>query len=76
MNCFKVEILKISMKFTEFDITNFKGVPKLTIDFNKVPHPNIYTLVGLNESGKTSILEAIDFFGNGWNKEYFDFTWL
>ena len=49
------------MKFTEFKIENYKGINDTTIslDGNK---GSIYTLVGLNESGKTTILEAINNF--------------
>lgn len=50
------------MKFTYFDITNFKGIEHIRLDFTNSPKQNIYTLVGLNESGKTTILEAINFF--------------
>jgi predicted ATP-dependent endonuclease of OLD family len=50
------------MKFTEFKIKNFKGIEDVTINLDKSPDANIYTLVGLNESGKTTILEAINFF--------------
>ncbi|MFM2306824.1 MAG: hypothetical protein RLZZ367_1493, partial [Bacteroidota bacterium] len=50
------------MKFTEFKIKNFKGIENVTVDLDKSPDANIYTLVGLNESGKTTILEAINFF--------------
>ena len=50
------------MKFTEFKIKNFKGIENITINLDKSPNANIYTLVGLNESGKTTILEAINFF--------------
>ena len=50
------------MKFTEFKIKNFKGIEDITINLDKSPNANIYTLVGLNESGKTTILEAINFF--------------
>lgn len=50
------------MKFTEFKIKNFKGIENVTINLDKSPDANIYTLVGLNESGKTTILEAINFF--------------
>ena len=52
------------MRFVDFKIKNFKGIKQLTINFDTIPGPKIYTLVGLNESGKTSILEAIDFFGS------------
>ena len=49
------------MKFTKFRIKNYKGVNDTTITL----HGNkgsIYTLVGLNESGKTTLLEAINRF--------------
>lgn len=49
------------MKYTYFEIENFKGIEKIRLDFNFSPKGNIYTLVGLNESGKTTILEAINF---------------
>jgi predicted ATP-dependent endonuclease of OLD family len=50
------------MRYTFFDIENFKGIEKIRIDLDKSPESNVYTLVGLNESGKTTILEAINFF--------------
>ena len=50
------------MKYSKFSITNYKGIPKLTLDLTKKPNTNIFTLVGLNESGKTSILEALYLF--------------
>lgn len=50
------------MKFKQFKITNFKGIDNITINLDKSPNANVYTLIGLNESGKTSILEAINFF--------------
>lgn len=50
------------MKFIEFRIKNFKGIQDVTINLEKSPKANIYTLVGLNESGKTTILESIDTF--------------
>jgi energy-coupling factor transporter ATP-binding protein EcfA2 len=52
------------MKFTEFKIKNFKGIEDVTVNLDKSPDANIYTLVGLNESGKTTILEAINFFNS------------
>jgi len=51
-----------SMKFTYFKFKNFKGIEDQTLDLSKSGGSNIYTLVGLNESGKTTILEAINFF--------------
>ncbi|MDM1380984.1 ATP-dependent nuclease [Myroides marinus] len=50
------------MKFTYFRFKNFKGIEDEKIDLSKNPDSNIFTLVGLNESGKTTILEAINFF--------------
>lgn len=49
------------MKITKFRIKNYKGINDTTISLpgNK---GSIYTLVGLNESGKTTILEAINSF--------------
>ena len=51
------------MKYTFFEIDNFKGIKHVRLDFDAHPRSNIYTLVGLNESGKTTILEAIDYLG-------------
>ncbi|MBE5820094.1 MAG: hypothetical protein E7310_04720 [Clostridiales bacterium] len=50
------------MKVDGFRIKNFKGINDLTLDFRKSPNSNIYTLIGLNESGKTTVLEAINYF--------------
>ncbi|RZK78657.1 MAG: hypothetical protein EOO85_05760 [Pedobacter sp.] len=50
------------MKFLEFKIKNFKGIEDLTFNLNKSPDANIFTLVGLNESGKTTLLEALNMF--------------
>jgi len=52
------------MKYTSFRIKNFKGINELELVLNKIPSTNVFTLVGLNESGKTTILEAIDSFKN------------
>lgn len=50
------------MRFVRFDIENFKGIKAATLDL--VPAgANVFTLIGLNESGKTTILEALDEFG-------------
>ena len=57
------------MKYTKFTIKNYKGIPKIELDLSKKPESNIFTLVGLNESGKTSILEAIYLFQNDISKE-------
>ncbi len=53
------------MKYSKFTIRNFKGVKNdVELDFLNLPTTNLYTLVGLNESGKTSILEAINLLQN------------
>lgn len=49
------------MKFISFRVRNFKGIRDTTIRLNG-KRGSIYTLVGLNESGKTTILEAINSF--------------
>ncbi|TXH76429.1 AAA family ATPase [Thiobacillus sp.] len=48
------------MRYTYFEIKNFKGIEQARLDLNKTPCGRVYTLIGLNESGKTTILEAID----------------
>ena len=50
------------MKYKSFTITNYKGIKNLHLDLDIQPDYKIYTLVGLNESGKTTILEAINDF--------------
>jgi AAA ATPase domain len=50
------------MEFTYFEIENFRGVQKAYIDLQGAPKSRIFPLVGLNESGKTTILEAINHF--------------
>jgi predicted ATP-dependent endonuclease of OLD family/5S rRNA maturation endonuclease (ribonuclease M5) len=50
------------MKHKFFSIKDFKGIEKVRIDFDSHPQSSVYTLVGLNESGKTTILEALNFF--------------
>lgn len=52
------------MKYTKFEILNFKGIEELIIDLDKQPSSKVITLVGLNESGKTSILQAINLLHN------------
>jgi predicted ATP-dependent endonuclease of OLD family len=50
-------------------IKNFKGINSLTIDLSKQPESRIYTFIGLNESGKTTILEAINIIKDGYNSD-------
>ena len=53
------------MKYIKFTIKKFKGIDELELDLSKIPTGKIFPLVGLNEAGKTTILEAIGFFQNG-----------
>lgn len=50
------------MRFRYFDIKNFRGIDHVRISLDSIPEVSVYTLVGLNESGKTTILEAINYF--------------
>src|SRR3989339_1359371 len=50
------------MEYTYFKIKHFRGIQDLTLDLTSVPKSRIFPLVGLNESGKTTILEAINYF--------------
>jgi ABC-type Mn2+/Zn2+ transport system ATPase subunit len=49
------------MRFIYFRVRNFRGVQDAKIDL--LPSgANVFTLIGLNESGKTTVLEAISTF--------------
>lgn len=50
------------MKIIGIEIENFKGIQHIKFDFERNINNNIITLIGLNESGKTTILEAINCF--------------
>jgi hypothetical protein len=51
------------VRYTFFEIENFKGIKNTRLDLaSSGSGVAIYTLVGLNESGKTTVLEAIDHF--------------
>jgi hypothetical protein len=51
------------VRYTFFEIENFKGIKNTRLDLaTSGSGVAIYTLVGLNESGKTTVLEAIDHF--------------
>lgn len=50
------------MKLTGFDIRNFKGIKDAKIRFGHNDVARVHTLVGLNESGKTTLLEAMHSF--------------
>jgi len=50
------------MRYAAFHIKNYKGIENLELSLGVGGKYKIFTLVGLNESGKTTILEAVDFF--------------
>ena len=50
------------MNITGFEIKNFKGIREAKIEFSDNDIARIHTLVGLNESGKTTLLEAMHSF--------------
>ena len=52
------------MRYSKFKIVNFKGIRDITLNLDKRPISPVYALVGLNESGKTTILQAIDWLLN------------
>lgn len=49
------------MRYISFRIRNFRGIKDTTISLNPVG-AGIFTLIGLNESGKTTLLEAMQWF--------------
>lgn len=56
------------MRYNKFIIKNFKGIQELIIDLSQRPDSRVYTFVGLNESGKTTVLEAINTINDGYEK--------
>lgn len=50
------------MYYTSFRIQNFKGIRDTTIQLSAQSKMGVFAFVGLNESGKTTILEAIHSF--------------
>jgi len=57
------------MRYTTFRIKNFKGIRELELKLDSNPNSNIFVIVGLNESGKTTIMEALSFFYDNLSKE-------
>ncbi len=57
------------MNYVSFIIENFKGIQKLNLSFEKTHNSPIILLVGLNESGKTTILETLSFFFDNIKKD-------
>lgn len=52
------------MKFTKFKIKNYRAIKEIELDLNYSINP----IIGVNESGKTSILQAILCFDKGQDK--------
>ena len=50
------------MRYQKFRIKNFKGIKETEIDLTSLTGANVFAFVGLNESGKTTLLEAIHSF--------------
>lgn len=50
------------MRYIAFTISNFKGIQHLKLNLDGNPASKIFIFVGLNESGKTTIMEALSFF--------------
>ncbi|MFN3212255.1 MAG: ATP-dependent nuclease [Henriciella sp.] len=57
--------LSIHMILHSARIKNFKGAEDVTLTFGSKGKNRILTLIGLNESGKTTILEALHYFNTG-----------
>lgn len=53
------------MRYTSFQVKNFKGIRDLVLERSKAPTGGVVTLVGLNESGKTTVLESLYAFAPG-----------
>lgn len=50
------------MRYKSFRIQNFKGIKDTTVNLQGVAGAGVFAFVGLNESGKTTVLEAIHSF--------------
>src|SRR5713101_7203769 len=57
------------MRYSRFSIKNFKGVRDVGLDLGSKLPSRITILVGLNESGKTTLLEALSFFYDNFSIE-------
>lgn len=56
------------MRYSQFKIRNFKGIKDITLDLDK-NQSKVFTLVGLNESGKTTVLEALNLFQEDYSED-------
>jgi ABC-type Mn2+/Zn2+ transport system ATPase subunit len=50
------------MRYEKFRIKNFKGIKETEVDLTSLTGANVFPFVALNESGKTTLLEAIHSF--------------
>ena len=50
------------MQYQSFRIQNFKGIKDTTVSLQTIGGASVFAFVGLNESGKTTVLEAIHTF--------------
>lgn len=50
------------MRYKSFRVKNFKGIKDTTVQLQSAAGASVFAFVGLNESGKTTILEAIHSF--------------
>lgn len=48
------------MELTEINIKNFRSISNLTFKVEQIEDSHTYTLIGINESGKSSFLMAVD----------------
>ena len=51
-----------NMRYTKFEIRNFKGIKDACVELDDASGASVYAMVGLNESGKTTLLQAIHSF--------------
>jgi energy-coupling factor transporter ATP-binding protein EcfA2 len=47
------------MQYTKFRVSNYRGIDETTVELPQGEGSRVTTLIGLNESGKTTVLEAI-----------------
>ena len=60
------------MKIKKVIIDNFKSIDHIELDFDKVGDSYTKIFVGINESGKSNILEALSYFKAPDNNVSFD----
>lgn len=53
------------MHYKFFEIENYRGIREVRLDLSSAATGSVFTLVGLNESGKTTVLEAVSRFSPG-----------